>query len=413
MLVGIGILLVGFVAISYVNSSATVFSNLNLISYGAGWEKVWLVLCYGADFLFLIIVLFCFAEILLWLIRTALNLAFTAQEKMTGNKAEKVKNNIKKISLFTLFKWLGVKKASIGAILYFSIILGVLLIGWIGKTVLKSTDSLVYRANELIHLESNLETFDLSDEIDSKNPVHLSISTNIGVIHLYTVSDTSEAKIYFLYDTEAQLTDYTITYINDSFTIFFNDDVEEYFPYQEPVLPSVEIYLPETLVLGNVDVTIENYGYLITEYFGSDSMEIEAVNTEISIKASTEVAFGALAIHASNSNVRASVKRAESINIDLDQSEASLSFGSIQNTAIFDCNQSDVLFHTSNSSNLTVVGDLSKIEIRDVYSPEVSIDIKDCTLLFYNSDADYSYTSFSIIGDGNSNQFFLKGVPEN
>ena len=78
------VLLVGFIAYSYIVASKTVFSALAVIQYGSGWESFWLVIFFWSDLIFFIIVMLCFLELVLWLGRTAVKTVLKTQEKIAN-----------------------------------------------------------------------------------------------------------------------------------------------------------------------------------------------------------------------------------------------------------------------------------------------------------------------------------------
>jgi len=404
------VLLVGFIAYSYIVASKTVFSALAVIQYGSGWESFWLVIFFWSDLVFFIIVMLCFLELVLWLGRTAVKTVLRAQEKITGVSQEKAKNFFRKISFVTLFRLLGVRKITSGVILYFAVMVGVLGSGWVAKTVLKGTDSLVYRAHELINLESDVTLYDMSAEIESETPIHLFVTANVGVVHRYTVTDETEAKVYFLYDTAEQKADYSLNYENHTFTIVFNDSVCTYEPYVDPVLPSLEIYLPRGVVIGNVEVTLCNFGYLTTEYFGFSTMNVVASHAQIAIKA-TAVSTGSLEIDAIDSKLNLTLQAASSATIKLQSSTATMSLGAVSGTFDLECQGADVLLHSTTASNFTADVKQSKIELRELYATTVLITMEESDLLYYNSNSEYVFSSLELFSTGEENILSIKGVP--
>ena len=410
ILLVLGLVLLGLIAYYYASANTTVFSDWSIIAYGEGWEKFWLGLYLGSDIVFFIIVLICFLELCLWLGRTAIKLGIVTQEKMTGISHEIAKKNLGKISLLTFLFLKGPSKLKTGLILYFAVILGVLGFGWIGKTILKETDSLVYRAHELINLESETSTFDLEEEIENDTPVDVSVTTNVGVVHLYSVSDVTEANIYYLYDTEVQRANFSIVYENNIFTIVFHDEVAEYHRYVDPVLPSVEIYLPKNVHVDNVEVNIHNYGYFTTEYLALSSLKVQATNSQISIKSPPDVT-GDFEIEATNSTLDITMTSANELKIRLEKCSATMSFGAVAGGLDLMSKDADILLHSTTPGNLTIISDTSKIELRELYSPTVLIEVEQTNLLYHNGNPDYSYSSFIITPTGEKNVFSLKGVP--
>ncbi|MDP3130709.1 MAG: hypothetical protein Q8N15_05175, partial [Bacillota bacterium] len=207
ILVSILAIILGIVvlfAISFFQVNAVRFSILPIVAFARGWEKLWVWIYLAADAGYLLILGLLFLELSLFLARTIVILSAKALAAVRGTDPEHLIKIVKKISLVTPIKKLGVNTPTKSIIAYVAVMLLVLGGGWVAKQILDANESLVYRSIIVKNLESDELVVDVEADIEADETFAIDIAAGVGNVHIYAVSDTTEVTAYFLYDTTAE-----------------------------------------------------------------------------------------------------------------------------------------------------------------------------------------------------------------
>jgi hypothetical protein len=377
------------VIVGYVSVNIVFFDNFSIVGFANGWERFWIFLYFLSDVLYFVLLSLIFFEAALFAVRQIFIRAIKAIEKIQDKDFEKAQTVIKSVSLVTMFKWMKIDTMKRSIITYLIVIALVLGSGWLSKAVLKANDSPVYRAYEVLNLYSDDTIYDFTDELSDEQTYDITISSGVGNIHIYTVANSNEAKFYYLYDTEAQLTAYDLSVDKetDTITILINEDQTAYERYVDPVLPSLEIYLPSSIHIGTITVDIASYGALTMEYLAFAALKVDAKNADLSIKAQ-DLSVGSIDISQTNGNLILNVDDAESVTLDLDTIDASIRLADIAMAMALTVNKANIFLYQTVAAGIDITATDSQLELREVVSGDTSIDLLRSNLLYVNTSGE-------------------------
>ncbi len=376
------ILLVGYIQVNF-----PILSEIKLTAYAQGWEAFWVFCFFFSNILYFIVLIALMAEAILFFLRKMGLTAIKGIETIKQQTFPKLQSYVKAVSFITLFKKIKIntmKKALIAYVIALIIVFGS---GWLAKTVLKATDSLVYRSHEVIHLNHQDQTYDFSTDITAKTPYDLVIETGMAHVHVYTISDTNEGSFYVLYDTESQLDDYELV-IDDtdkSIHVTLNRNQLTYERYVDDVIPAIEIYLPEALVINSTSVRIANQGSLTMEYVTFGDLTVNAKECDTSIKANDTI-VGDIAITQVMGSLDLEIDRMERAMIELTSVDATIHLETIADDATLEVVSSEVFLYQMTADALIVNSVESNLEFREVVAPTLHFTLTKGSLLYVNAN---------------------------
>lgn len=405
--------LAGLFFFSYFEANLIVWENFSILAFAAGWDRFWMMLYLASDALLFVILIFLFLEVVLFLIRTAAKTVFKAVEKTLGASQDKALGIIKKISLLTLFRAMKINTVKKGIIAYVIVIALMLLSGWIPKQVLQSREALVYRTFETKNLFSKVDAPDFSAEIDSRMPFDVVIQGGVANVHLYQVSDTTEAKLYLLYDEERVLSDYsfTIDRENGRLTILVNQTQTSYEPYVDWVLPSVEVYLPDQLVIDDVQIDVQTHGSVAVDYLQFQSIDVSMKEGELYVRQTKDQAALIARIEAVNAQVTLQFERVGELTLVLNGTRANVRVKAIDHALTIDAiHESDLFMYQISAESIDARFADSIVQLREVYAPTILLDATNTSLTFVNGLSSYPYLTVDLTLVGGSAS--LRGLPD-
>jgi hypothetical protein len=404
--------LLAVISMGYIVSNVIVWTNFSILQFASGWDAFWMFWVFFSDALLYVILVFMFVEIGLYLLRTSGKVIVKGYEKYSGKIQDKWANRFKSMSLLVLFRLIKINTVKRGIIAYVSIIVLMLLSGFIGKTVLTGKNALIYRAFETINLYSHLEEVDFTPSINDDQVFDLLIEGGVANIHLYQVKESSKAKFYLLYDDE-QIKDayeFEIDYINQTITARLNLDQESYTRYVDSVLPSLEFYLPEWLKLDHIRIDIHTAGNVTIDYLKYDSIEIDASKSEIYLRTLSGVTPSLIQINAFESKLNLQVDQVDQLHVSLRSTEANIRIRVVNQEMVLQLiEQSRVFMFQSTIVSLNAVANNSVLELREVYPTQVAIQLTSSTLYYVNGQSTYPYGVFSI--EQTLSKVTTQGVP--
>ena len=414
VLLAVLLTLVLIFSVSYARANTDVFTIGSIVAFASGWEKFWVWIYLAADAAYYCILLMIFFELSLFLARM---IAITAVKVLSGlsqRDPDPIIAIIKKVSLLTLFKWIRLNNIKRGLIAYFAVMLLVFGSGWVAKKVLAANDSLVYRSMVAINLESEEQIYDASTDILADDTFDIQITANVGNVHIYAVSDETEIKMYFLYDVASQRENlvWTIDPETNLIVVTFNQTVTDYVVYADPVPPAVEIYLPDTLAVGSIDVTLSVYGNLTMRYLDFERLDADVAGGEINLTAK-DIVVGDIILASRGGRISADVEDCENVTVFLTGgAEADFTFKSISEAlAITAAADSDLYLYATQAASITIgAASGSILELRELYAPDIEILLSDADLVFVNGVRGYGYDTFVITAVGGS--VTTRGVPD-
>ena len=293
---------------------------------------------------------------------------------------------VKSISLITFFKAIKIntpKRSIIAYVILMAVVFGS---GWIAKTVLKANDSLVYRSYEIINLYSDEQIIDFQDELTDDQQYQILIDTDVANIHLYTVSSTTDAKFYFLYDTNEQKSAYSIDIDEDLniITVNLDQDTFGYERYVDPVLPSIEIYLPSTIKIDLIDVSISQYGSLTMEYVTFQDLKVKGYQADITITGEG-IRVDSIDIDQYLGDLQLILDHSNDVFLKLDQVEGTIRLNLIENSLNIESIFSDLFIYQIDSKTIDILATDSSLELREVVGVNHSMNLDTTQLLYVNS----------------------------
>lgn len=394
--------------VGYMDINAGVFGQMNLVGYARGYEKLWVFIYYLSDILFYLIIALLFFELILLIIRTMVTRGLKAIETIRGNDLKRIIEKVKKVSLITFFKAIKINTPKRSIIAYAIVMALVFGSGWIAKTVLNAYDSLVYRSDKIINLYSDEVLIDFANETTDADQYTILIDSDIVNIHIYSVANTVEGKFYLLYDTPEQKEAYSLDVNKETNAIVINLDQnqESYQKYIDPVLPSVELYLPSTLKVNIVDVSITTYGSLTMEYLTFNDLIIDSRNADLSIKGEGMM-VDSINLTQYAGNLSLVFDNVESAHLDIEDVTATLRLNQISDDLVVDSVLSKIFLYQTTAETLTLNGDESEFELREVAGVNAVVNITNSKLLYVNTTSQ-NPASVTIISE--NSEITTKGV---
>lgn len=394
--------------VGYMDINAGVFGQMNLVGYARGYEKLWVFIYYLSDILFYLIIALLFFELILLIIRTMVTRGLKAIETIRGNDLKRIIEKVKKVSLITFFKVIKINTPKRSIIAYAIVMALVFGSGWIAKTVLNAYDSLVYRSDKIINLYSDEVLIDFANETTDADQYTILIDSDIVNIHIYSVANTVEGKFYLLYDTPEQKEAYSLDVNKETNAIVINLDQnqESYQKYIDPVLPSVELYLPSTLKVNIVDVSITTYGSLTMEYLTFNDLIIDSRNADLSIKGEGMM-VDSINLTQYAGNLSLVFDNVESAHLDIEDVTATLRLNQISDDLVVDSVLSKIFLYQTTAETLTLNGDESEFELREVAGVNAVVNITNSKLLYVNTTSQ-NPASVTIISE--NSEITTKGV---
>lgn len=407
------ILLSGLFAVSYFEANLIVWQNYALLQYASGADAFWMGLYLTSDVLLFVILVFLFAEVVLFLVRTAAKIVFKTVEKTMNAPQDKALAIVKKISLLSVFRLLKINTVKKGIIAYVAVIAVMLLSGWIPKAVLEQREALVFRTFETKNLHSKVDAPDFAAAIEAGTPYDVVIRAGVANVHLYQVSSTTEAKLYLLYDEERILADYvwTIDAQNGILEIEVNPTQTTYTPYVDMVLPSVEIYLPDLLVVKDVTIDIAVHGSVNVDYLAFETLDIAFRKGDLNIRQIKDHVAKSVVIEAWDAMMTVQFDRVESLDLNLINTRANIRARAIDHLLkIRATDGSDLFMYQISAETLEGSFADATVQLREIYAPTIDIEAVDTSLVYVNGLSSYPYLNVSIRQTGG--EISLRGLPD-
>lgn len=401
-------------SISFFQVNAVRFEILPIVAFARGWEKLWVWIYLSADAGYLLILGLLFLELSLFLARTIVTLSVKALSAVKGSDPDRIVAIVRKISLSTPIKKLGVNTPTKSIIAYVAVMLLVLGGGWVAKQVLDGNDSLVYRSIIVKNLESDELKVDLAIDIEADETFAIDIGAGVGNVHIYSVSDTTEVTAYFLYDTDAERESlvWSVDAATNVISVRFSETADGYVKYVDPLPGSVELYLPETLSIGAITVQLSHYGNLTIEYLSYASLVAGVASGTISLTAADRT-IGDVVLTSYGGEVAVKVDACASLNVTLTGgADASLTAGTVEGQVMISAigGGHDVIAYSTTAASVILSADGVNAELREVYAPEIHLEVVSARVLFVNGDSAYAYGVVTV------SQFdstvTLRGVPD-
>lgn len=386
--------------VSYIRVNLVVFDELAILSNATGWDKFWMWMYLFGDCLYFIVLSLMFLELVLFLLRTIAKILFNYLGFVTGRDMAKWLASVKLISLISIFRKLKINTTKRGLIVYFAVIVYTFGSPFIAEKILDSRDSLIYRAHELVNLYEESETVDMTASINAELVYDIRIQTGVGNIHVYAIDDTQEATIHFFFDNQEQLDTYTLTINAETgiIDIQFNVDQLTYAIYQEPVMPSVELYLPESLLIGDITTIIGSKGNFVINYVMFQSLDLSIASGQADIT-SDFIFEHEVKITAIDSNIAVKLKSAQSFELISLRSNANLRLFDVTDTVTLDIqDHSDVFLYSCLTDQINVDIVDSNAEFRELYANDsIDIIVTSSTFIYLNSRENDPIGTVSII----------------
>ena len=413
LLLATALMLVVLFAVSFYQVNADRFSILPIVAFARGWEKFWVWVYLAADAGYLIILGLLFLELSLFLARTIATLVVKAAAAIKGDDPARLVAIIRKVSLATPIRALRIDTPTRAIVAYVALLVLVLGSGWVAKQVLERNDSLVYRSIVVENLESDLLTVDATDEIAAGDAYDIVVSAGVGNVHLYAVADAVEIKVYFLYDDPAQKDGLirTVDVEANRIDVAFADAATAYERYVDPLPGAVEIYVPATLPIADVEVTLSHYGNLTVEYLDFASLRATVAAGAISLTAA-DLMVGDVDLTSDAGSVSVKTDACASMSLTLSGGAgATVSAGTVTGPFSADLGAgSYLLAYSTTAAAIDVVATDADVELRETYAPDAAFALTGGSLLYVNGDAAYAYASLTI--DQSGTDVTLRGVPD-
>lgn len=392
----------------YIIVNLETLTNLTFVNYAYRWEKLWIMIFYLSDFLFYIIISLIFIELILFVLRKMILTGIKAVETIKNVEFKKAQEVVKTISLISIFKAMKINTPKRSIIAYVILMVVVFGSGWVAKTVLKANDSLVYRSYEIINLYNDEQIIDFKDELTDDQRYQILIDTDVANIHLYTVSSTTDAKFYYLYDTEAQKQAYTIDIDEELniITIVLDQNLVSYEKYVDPVLPSIEIYLPSTIKIDLIDVSISTYGSLTMEYVTFGDLVVDSHHADLTITGEG-VRVNSIDINQYEGELQLIIDHSDDVTLVLDQVKSSIRLNLVENDLLVHSIYTDLFIYQTDALSIDITSLDSSLELREVVGDTVTMDLDASQLLYVNSSGNMT-TVATIVS--NDSVLTLRGV---
>lgn len=403
--------LITLITFGYANSNLDVWTNFGLLQY-ANQDGFALFLFFFSSAFQYVIFIYLALEAVLFLARTALKAIIGGMEKYTQKPQDKWRERSKKISTIGLYKRLGITNQKRAILSYVVVISVMFLSGFVGRTILKANDSLVYRTIETINLykEERIENF--RDQIDYQQKFNVIIEAPFANIHLYQVKQSVDAKFYFLYDDIAIKDQFDLTIDLENFLIVFtlNTDQTTYEKYVDPVLPSIEIYLPEWLQIDLVSIQLHHGGLIRVDYLPFQDLVIQASNAIVDVRNQTTQAPHLIDVTLVQSQLSIQLETIEEVRIQANQSKVMLRSKNItQQLHLSLTQQSEGRLYQNTIQDMQITSHDSTLQLIEVYAKTALMDCHNSTVYFSNGIASYPYDKIVILTE--NTKLDVRGIP--
>jgi hypothetical protein len=403
VLLSIILFIVIVLTMGYIGNNIYLFTDLSVLKFSSGTGKFLMAVYLLSNIGFMVILSLIFIEIGLFIIRTMVIQFLKALEFIQNRKYIKSITMIKSISLISIFKAFKINTPKRSIIAYFAIIIFILGSGFIAKSILKAYDVQVYRVYETINLYHEITNVDFTAQIDNEDTYNIFIETRSGNVHVYQVEDQTNVEFAFYYDTQEELDAFTYDINEDTktITIVFNPDITNYEEYIDPLIPSMELYLPGALIIGNLTVNIIETGDFAIEYVDLDTLNLTVNQGDISITANkNNIQNYHLEIH--DSKIRVNAASSDHVWLLLDNSDGTFQFGTVNYSVdIFMENESDLYLYNLVVANFTINSANSNLELREVYSQYADITTNN-DVYFHKNGVQSNQPSSYIVHNTNS-----------
>ena len=395
---------------SYISTNLYVFTDLSILTYGSGFETIWMGLYLGTNTLFTLVIFLVLLEIGLFTLRMMAKVALNTITKVTGKENPKIDLFFKNLSLVALLKKMKFNNHKRVIITYLVLMLLIFGVNFVTKTILNTNESPLYRVYENISLYHDTYSEDFTEELSEGNDYSLSIHTSVGNVHLYTMQETSDVQIIYYYDTLDQK--YTLNYSIDKdsniINVEFNQNILTYQPYEDDLLPQIEIYLPESLSILNVEITVTNYGTVAMEYFNATNLVLNVNHANVNIDLANDQ-IDHYQIEANNSTIRVNTKYTKTFEVIASNSSMNISLGDVESEApVIIGNQSTLYFYQTILLNMNISSSFSTVDIREVYAENVMISTIQDDFTYLNGTPSNQPSSISVTVDGS--EMNVKGI---
>lgn len=375
--------------VGYMEVNAGTFGQLSLVNFANGYEKIWVFVFYFSDVLFYIIISLLFFEMVLMILRTMIIRGIKTIEMIKKNDLKTIIDKVKIVSLISIFRAMKINTPKRGIIAYAVVMVLVFGSGWVAKTVLNSYDSLVYRSDKIINLYSDEKIVDFANEMTDTDLYDIIIDSDIVNVHIYSVANTNKAKFYYLYDTDEQKAAYTMTIDHElnQIHVVLNQNQDGYEKYVDPVLPSVEMYLPGLLKIDQVDINISIYGSVSMEYVTFSDLILETNLADISVKGEGMM-VDSVTVKQKMGKLALTFDHIGNVDLTIENVDASLRLNQITSSLLIDSISSDIFLYQTTANTITIDAVDSELELREVLGQNATITVVNSKLLYVNTKSE-------------------------
>ncbi|MDD3478161.1 MAG: DUF4097 family beta strand repeat-containing protein, partial [Candidatus Izemoplasmatales bacterium] len=254
------------------------------------------------------------------------------------------------------------------------------------KKILEANTSFVYRVYVGDRLYSDESYYDMTNWIDEETIIDVTVNVGYADVHVYTLQDTTEAKVVVQYDRTVDLQSVSIDFneLDGSFQVDGNLAQETYDAMSDALIPQIEIYLPADVTIANLELTTTFGGDIVVNYVSAETLELTATNADISITSSTETIENFdLILDSSQFNIR--TETANSMILTMSNSTGSLLLRNVTNQIELDLTSSELDFFSTNSDSLIIHSQESSLNLIEVYASEISVTLERDTYRHSNS----------------------------
>ena len=375
--------------VGYMDVNAGTFGQMALVNYARGYEKIWVFVYYFSDVLFYIIISLLFFEMILMILRTMIIRGIKTIEVVKKVDLKVIIEKIKIVSLISIFKAMKINTPKRGIIAYAIVMVLVFGSGWVAKTVLNSNDSLVYRSDKIINLYNDEKIVDFTGEMTDTDLYDIIIDGDIVNVHIYSVANTNEANFYYLYDTEEQKAAYTITIDHElnQIHVVLDQNQDGYEKYIDPVLPSVEMYLPGLLKVDQIDIKVSVYGSVTMEYVTFADLILDTNHSDISVKGEGMM-VDSVTVKQNIGKLALTFDRVGNVDLTIENVDATLRLNQITNSLLIDSISSDIFLYQTTANTMTIDAVTSELELREVLGQNATINLVNSKLLYVNTKSE-------------------------
>lgn len=371
---------------TYTAANLYLFQDFAILKYASGWDILWMALYLSGDALFFLLLFLLATEAVLWILRTMFVIAANGLSLVTHKEFDRFKVTVKKISILTVLQKLGIKTAKSGIIFYVVLMLFIFAVPFGSKKILEANTSFVYRVYVGDRLYSDESYYDMTNWIDEETIIDVTVNVGYADVHVYTLQDTTEAKVVVQYDRTVDLQSVSIDFneLDGSFQVDGNLAQETYDAMSDALIPQIEIYLPADVTIANLELTTTFGGDIVVNYVSAETLELTATNADISITSSTETIENFnLILDSSQFNIR--TETANSMILTMSNSTGSLLLRNVTNQIDLDLTSSELDFFSTNSDSLIIHSQESSLNLIEVYASEISVTLERDTYRHSNS----------------------------